>query len=820
MPGFAADLLRAARRLRRERGYAAVCVLTLAAGVAVTSTVFSLVEAVLVRPLPYAHPERIVSLSVTLGNAGATSLSIPEFFDLRERATTLEAVAAVLPIDGNLTGVDEPERIVARAVSGGFFDVMGVSPLFGRTFRAEDEHPGITEIGVISYGLWQRRFGGDRGVIGRTIRLDEDSYTIVGVMPAGFEHPGDLPATPVEFWYPGGFKGTPFPPPVRGARGGVEVLARVRPGVSAQRLRDDLTRLACTMREEHPDDYPAAADWSIVAHLLRDDLSGRARTPLLLLLGAVVLVLVVACSNVAGLQLARTVARRTELAVRQAIGASPLALVRELLAENLVLAAAAGVAAVALTMAGVSACRALAPEGLPRAHLIAVNPAVLGFTAAAALGAALLFGLAPALALRDPALSDALRQDGRGSTTGPRGTRLRAALLVGQCALAVVLLAGAGLLARSTAALQRVDPGFRTTGLLTLQLAVSYPNQPERGRYVPRAARVRYFEEVLRRVRAIPGVEAAAAAATLPVGPRLFNAPVEAEGVPAASQSERPRTKWVPVSPDYFRTLGVRLERGRAFAAQDDAAAPPVVVVSRLLAERLWPGEDPLGKRLRLMPAPAAAPWATVVGVAADVRSDGLDAPPGPMLYLPYLQRSPIMLALFVRTRQRPDEVAQLVRREVRAVDPDQPIYAVRTLADILSAGVATRRFVAAALTAFAAVALALAAVGLYGLVSYGVSQRRREIALRIALGAHPRAVQWWVVRSGLRLATLGIALGSAAAVLLSPAIAGLLYGVSRWDPPTLIATPTVLLAAALLACLAPSRRAARVDPAVTLQGR
>ena len=819
---FLQDLRFAWRGLRRSPGFAIVAILTLALGIGANSAIFTVVNAVVMRPLPYPNADRLVRVTAdfTGMNTADIGLSQPELIDYRERSGLFDAVAGIWAIDANLTQVDEPERVEVLLASPNYFDVLGVRPQLGRLFTPADEGSGITEVVVLSDAVWRRRFGASPDAIGRKLRIDNDWYTVVGVLPPGFRHPGRSVLTDVDLWAPASYVGSPFPKtPVRSSRFITGAIARLRPGITIAEAHQRFASFAQDMRQAYPDDYPKRTSWVARMIPLQTDLVGPARPALLILFGAVGLVLLIACANIANLLLARASSRQRELVVRRALGSSRARLVRLLLAESAMLALLGGAAGTIVMIWLLELLLALAPASLPRIQEIHVDGQVLAFTAAVSVLSALLFGTLPALHFSKTDVDGALKHGARGASSA-RGL-LRSALVVAEVALALVLLVGAALLVRSFWRLQQVDFGFDPRHVLTARLWLPQPNDPEQGKYSNRttghATRVATYEEILRRARTLPGVSAAAAVSILPFdGARSVTA-VTVEGA-VDERAAVSATQTAIVTPGYFELMGIRLLRGRAFTDADDVNADRVIVVTESLARRSWPGQDAVGRRLHMGGPQAKNPWLTVVGVVNDVRSERPEDPPRPMFYRPLRQNSGLIMSMVLKTAVDPQALAGPLSAEVRAVDPDQPTYGVRTMEEQVGVATASRRFSTELLAAFAILALALAAVGIYGVMAFVVGQRTREMGIRIALGAQPGMVVVLMLREAMGLAALGVAAGALAALAATRWLGGLLFEVRPTDPMTYTLIAVLLAATAAVAAWRPARRAASVDPIAALR--
>lgn len=804
------------RVLRKNPGFAWVTALTLALGIGATTAIFSVLDAVLLRPLSFSDPDSLVRITSDLERAKLTDagLSVPELFDYRRLEDVFERVSGLFPIDANLTEADQPERVEAMLVDVDFFTLLGVEAQLGRTFRTEDYRAGIAEVAVISDDLWRRRFGSDSRAIGKKFRLDRDLFEIVGVAPRGFRISGP---TDAEMWLPAGWLDSPFSrTPVRGAYFLRGALARLKPGVTLDVAQSRLDGLALELRRLYPNDYPEGAGWIPRIVPLREDVVGEVR-PFLLLVGAAVgVILLMVCTNVANLFLARGTDRARELALRQTLGASRRALARQLLVEAFLLTAGGALLGVTAAAFGVDLLAQSRDLALPRVSEIALDGRVLFFATCVSLAAGLLFGAAPALQAAAVRPLSALTQ-GRATADGGTPSRARAALAVAQCALAILLLASAALLGRSTFRLLNVDPGFDPENLFTARLWLPQPNLPETGPYFEHEARILLFRPILERLAAIPGVEVASATSLLPLDGGRPVRRFEIEGRPNEG-GEVASALYSQVSPRFFEATRVPLLRGRSFTEEDRVEAQPVAVVSESLAMQYFAGEDPVGQRIRAPSRFAAPVWRTVVGVVNDVRVEALETEPRPHLYVPLYQESNLSVTFLVRTRGPLGGLAEEMAQAVRSADPDLPLYSTRRMDDVVLAGLRERRLAARLTASFSLVALALAALGIYGVVSYGVRRRTREMGIRMALGAERREILGLLVARGMKLALIGMALGLPSAAAATRFLRSLLYEVSPTDPWTFGAIPLVLAASALAASYLPARRAARLDPLAALR--
>ncbi len=807
------------RTLRKNPGFTAVVVLTLALGIGANTAVFSLVDSILLRPLPFPRPEQLVRIVDHARGAGVRDigLSLPELNDLRERAGAFADVSATWPVDANVTGAAHPERVELLAVSPNYFAMLGARPRLGRVFGPEDVVAGFADAVVISDGLWRRFFGADPQVLGRKIRADNDSYTVVGVMPPEFRHPGRTVSTEVDLWGTTGFAADPFPTPVRRSlRLLPGAIGRLKPGLTVAQAQARVDSLVAALSKAFPNEYPATAQWSVQLEPLQDAIVGNVRPLMLVLLAAVAMMLLTGCANIANLLLARASARQREIALRCALGAGRGRLVRQLLTESILLSLIAGAAGVAATWWTVSLLARLIPEKFPRLHAAALDWRVMLFALAISLATGLLFGLVPALEASSFSLADHLKQGSAGGGRR-RGRRASAALVISEVALCVVLMTGAGLLVRSFWKLAHVDPGFDPRNVLAARIWLPQPNNPKGDPYATGEARVAFMREVLRRMRAVPGTVFAAITNSLPTtgdGNR-FPIAVETGTAPAAESNS---AEILLVSPEYFPALRTPLLEGRNFAETDQRGAAPVLMVDRSTARRFWPGQSAVGKRIRVGAVPANSPLVTVIGVVADIRHDGIAVDGVPHLYLSIYQRSPKALGILVRAASDPSGLTAEVTRQIQAVDPNLPVFGVRTLDEMVDASLNQQRLSAQVMGVFAFCALLLAAIGVYGVLAYSVGQRTREIGIRMALGAPREEVVAMVLWQNARVILAGVAAGVLCSLALGQGLSRLLFGVSAHDPLVIGLVPLILLAVALAASYLPALRASRINPISALR--
>ncbi|MFI5209114.1 MAG: ABC transporter permease [Gemmatimonadales bacterium] len=810
MNRFTDDLRYAVRQLTKSPGFTTVAVVTLALGIGANSAIFSVIDAVLLRPLPYAEPGRLVTIDhfyPSLNNLKA-GVSPPGFRDYAGQTQLFSVSAVETNWVPSLTRRGDPTRVFGGQVSGRHFEMLGVAPALGRVIRPDETTAGHEKVVVLSDGFWKRVFGGRADAVGQLVVLNGESYEVVGVMPPSFR---DEWSRQAEFWVPLVLPDSLF----ADSRRGNEFLVftgRLKPGVTVDQAQADLHALATRLKKDHPNSY--SPDWDLLLATVADRTSGPLRTSLFLLLGAVGFVLLIACANVANLQLARAAARSREIAVRLALGASSRDLLRLLLTESVVLSLVGGAVGLLLALWGVPALVAINANGLPTGSEVGLDARVLGYTLLLSVGTGVLFGLAPALQLARTNLQSTLKEGGRGSAGDRAGQRLRRGLVIGTVSLALTLLAGAGLLIRSFAAVSGVNPGFQPDHLLTLN--VSLPS----ARYTSDAADLAFFDRLIPAVSAVPGVTSVAGTSVMPFTNNWSTSSFNVEGYTSPKGAPGPWGDVRLVTPGFQATLGIPLIKGRFLNAQDILAAPAVAVVDQDLADRYWKNEDPIGKRITYDDPEhdSTVKWIQVVGVVGHAMHEGLDAQHRVQVYLPEAQVTYSSLDLAIRTTGDPMAVAGSVRAAINALDPDLPVTNVRSMEQLIEASTGQRRFAMLLLGIFSGIALLLASVGLYGVMSYTVTQRASELGVRMALGAGARDVLRLVLNQGMRLAFFGVGIGLVAAFAVTRLLRSMLFGVSATDPLTYVGISLLLLAVTLVACWLPARRATRVDPVVVLR--
>jgi len=809
------------RTLRKKPTFTIVAVLTLALGVGANTAIFSIVNAVLLRSLPYRDPARLVRIFFDNPGVGLRDVqfSVPELEDLRDRSGVFEDVSTVFGGSVNLTGASHPERLELVVTHPNYFSMLGVTPQIGRLFGPQDFALGFAPVVVISDGLWRRSYGADRNVLGRNLALDNDPYTIVGVLPPGFRHPGPTISGNVDVFATAGFSADPAPPPARSTRFMPSAIGRLKPGITLKQAQARLTAMAMQLRHDFPTDYSPQAQWTIEIQPLQETLVGNVRPMLLVLMGAVILIVFIVSLNIANLLLARASGRRQEMAVRQALGATRGRMIRQMLTESMLLSTIGGVAGIATAASTLGFILRFLPASVPRLNDVSIDWHVLTFALLISILTGLAFGLAPALHSAKTALSSAIREGARGSGYSTNTGRLRDVLIVSELALAVMLMVGAGLLLRTLRVLLQENPGFSPEHVVTADLWLPIPNDPKVDPYLGNARRNIFNRELLRRMKAIPGVELAAITSILPTVPQPDQSESDAlaiEDRPVESSRDL-RAERIRISPDYFKVMQAPLVRGRFFTEGDEDGKQPVAIIDESTARRYWMDRDPLGRRIRLGPDPTK-PWMTIVGIVKDIKHDGLNIDGVPHIYVSIYQRTGRTLSVALRTSLPANVLEPQIRHEIQSIDPGLPVFNVSSMNDILDRSLASRRFSAGLVAGFAGLALLLAAIGIYGLLAHMVGQRSREIGLRMALGARRIDVLRLILGKGFVLSAVGIVIGVFLAAFGASMMASLLYGVRPHDPAVFLAVPLLLQGVAVLASYLPARRATKVDPIVALR--
>lgn len=810
---FFQDLRYGARTLVRHPGFAAIAIVTLALGIGANAAIFSVVNAVLLRPLPWSEPDRAVMIWSRWTAFDKTWVSEGEVLAYRRRASTLAEVAAWGESQVNLTGDGEPERVNAAGVTANLFSTLGAAPVLGRTFTAQEDLPNGPDLVILSHALWTRRYAGDASLVGRTIQINGRPHLVLGITPPGFVLPTDFKnPEPSQLWTPLRLD----PASMDHGNHGYYAAARLKPGAGVRAASDELHAIARAMTREGL--YPEQMQFDTVVVSLTDEVVGNVRRAIWLLFGAVAFLLLIACANVANLLLARAEGRQREIAVRSALGAGGGRVVRQLLTESLVLAAIAAPLGLSLAYAGVRFLAWWNPADIPRVADVTLDGRVLAFAAGVAFATSVLFSIAPAIRAMRVDLNDSLKDGSQNASSGAGRHRLRNSLVVLEMALAVVLLVGAGLMLRSLWALQRVQLGFDPSNVLTMRLSA-----PQTTYQTPEQV-VRFYERVLDRVRELPGVRVAGAVRSLPLGSTVGDFGLRIEGyVPPPGTNAK--GDWQIATDGYLEAMGERLIRGRSIAPTDTATSQLVALINEELARRYWPHQDPIGRRFKLGGSQPQRPWITVVGIVADVRHNGITQVVKEKFYVPHRQwhlsagNAIRSMTLVIKTVQEPAALTGAVRQQVRAIDSNMPVAEVRTMSEVVAATLSTPRFTGVLLGTFATLALVLSAIGIYGVLSYVVSRRAREIGIRVAIGAQRAEVILLVLRNGLSLSLVGVVIGVAIAAGASQLMRGLLHDVRPGDPLTFVAVGALLSTVAAVASFVPAWRAARVDPVVVLKG-
>jgi predicted permease len=815
------------RVLLRSKIFAIVAVLTLALGIGANVAIFSVVHAVVLQQLPYPQPEQLVRVFDDLRSSKSldVGMSVPELFDLRDRSGVFQDLSLVWPVDANLTGTEQPERVQLLGTSPSYFTILGVKPQLGRVYTVEDTQPGFTEGVVLSNGFWRRKFGADPNILGKKIRVDGDLYIVIGVMPREFRHPGRTQSGDVDVWAAAGLIADPFPHPIqRSLRYLPGGIGRLKPGLTLAQAQAKLDAYTTQLTREYPVEYPAQASWGVRLATVQEDLVGKVRTELLVLLGAVGFVLLITCVNLANLMLARAAGRQREIALRLALGAGKKRLMWQLLTESVLLATIAGSVAILVVVVFKKSLLSLAPHDLPRITEIGISWQVLLFAFAVSLLTGILFGLAPALQTVRASQSASLREGSRGSGTSKQQMRTSRVLVASEIALSLVLLIGAGLMLRSFQSLLAVHAGFQPHRVNTAKIWLSVPNDPKANIYATVEKRSAFLKEVLRRVDSLPEVEGAALGSpnALPMEAdlqgqnrrafRIENQVVDSERTPV--------TELIQVSPGYFDALKIPVLRGRVFNDFDDSKGQPVVVINETLERKYWPAGDALGKRVGIVPPPPPPqnPWASVVGVVGDVKSEGFDTDSVPQMYVAESQAPGYAAVIFLNTAADPVHVGELVREQVQSINPDIPVFGFRSMEEVMSRSLAERRFTLELLGVFAGIAALLAAIGIYGVMAYTLSQRTNEIGIRMAMGAKQTDILRMALGEGAVLIVIGVISGLAGAAILTRYLSSMLYAVHAVDPATFAGVALFLTIVALLACLIPAVRATKIEPLQALR--
>src|SRR5438094_5097376 len=824
MENLIADLRYAARTLVKTPAFLLVSVLTLALGIGGNIAIFTLVQAVLLQPLPFPQPERLVRIFDDRAGARDAGMSVPEFEDLRQHSDIFEQISVIFPVPTALTGGERVERIEMLGTSPSYFDMLRAKPALGRAYTQADWVPGFLDPVVISDALWKRQFGGDPNVIGKRIRLDEDGYTIIGVMPPDFRHPGKGLSGDVELWTAAGFVAAPFPvPPVRSARILPGAMGRLKPGLSIKEAQLRLDAFVRQSQQSYPNDYPNQSRWELRIEPVQSSLTGEVRPMLIVLLAAVAFVLLIVCVNVATLLIARSLTRMREFAIRQALGASRSRLVRQVLTESVLISLTGAVAALLVLRFARGSLLALLPQEVPRLNEIHGDWRVIALALVLSVFSGILFGLGPAFhaTMTDP--NHDLKEGGRtGGQHGIRQSRSRAALVTLEVALSVVLLISAGLLIRSFSAMLRERPGFDPRGVTVAQIWIPRPNNPDANHYLNPPQRARLARELVQRLEAAPGVQSVAVGLTTSV-PFLSNARLVGRNLiafsfpdNATSAQEEYTADYGAVSPNYFDLLKLPLKKGRFFTDHDDYGATNVVVVNEAFARKFFPQQNPIGQRVR--DKDRTITDSEIIGVVGDVLDHGLDQAPEPRLYGSILQRSRQLFAVFLRTSANLTTTRQLLTRTMEQIDPELPVYGVTTMNELISSSMARRRLALFLMSTFAALALFLASLGIYGVTAFLAKQRVQEFGIRMALGAQIRDILVLAVRPGLVLVSIGSAAGLVVSMFITRLMSSLLFAVSSTDLFTFIVVPLVLAVVAVIACLIPARYATRISPAEALR--
>ena len=804
MESLRSDITYALRNLWKRPGFTLIAVLTLAIGIGANTAIFSAINALLLKPLPFPELDRVVTIWDSMPSRGVdrNEVSVANYLDWQAQSQSYEQLALYRWWSANISAIDPPERIQGFLVTANFFDALGMKPIMGRNFMAEENQPGKDAVAIITHSLWQRRFGGDPNILNKTITVNSVVRTVVGVMPERFNFPkGSEVYAPLSL----------TPELIRNrVNHSYYVIGRLKPGVSIESSQAELSNLTARLEQQYPE---ANTGWGATVFPVVADTVREYDTALWVMMGAVGFVLLIACANVANLMLARASGRQKEIALRAALGASRWRIIRQLLTESVIVALMGGALGILIGFWGIDALRASNPgeaaKYAPGWYQLGLNFTVLAFTLGLSLFSGIIFGLAPALQASKPNLNDSLKEGSR--QTSGRSHAVRSSLVVFEVALSLVLLVGAGLLGRSFLSLLRTNAGFNPDSILTMQLVLPV------AKYRDDPSRAAFYNDLLQRVKTYPGVESAAFVNYLPLGGANSSSAYLIEGMPEPAPGEENIGRYRVNTPDYFQTMGIRLSKGRGFTDQDKPGATPVVIVNETLARKHWPNEDPLGKRIRFEGTLDVAPWMQIVGVIEDVKHD-LNLPVTPEYYLPHAQDAWNSMIMVAKTKADPTSLSSALRQQVWSIDKDQPVFDVRTMEEVRSISIAMYSFSSVMLAIFAGVALLLASVGIYGVMAFAVTQRTQEIGIRMALGARARDVLKMVVKHGMKLALLGIVLGLAGSWAVTRFMKALLVGVEATDLLTFGVVSVCLLIAAFVACYIPARRATKVDPLEALR--
>jgi putative ABC transport system permease protein len=813
---FWQDVRYGLRVMRKSPGFIAIAVVALALGVGANTAIFSVVNAVLLHPIAYDNPDQLVMVwekSVKRG-FGQIPASVPNFLDLRTDNKSLADLGAFTDSNFNLTGGDQPERVIAVRVTASLLSLIGIKPIKGRLFVAGEDQPQAGRVLILSYSLWQRSFGANQNIVGQTVALNGDSYTVVGIMPSNFKFPPAFSATVASSQYamPKADLWVPMTPDANAEARDIRTLfmiGRLKPGIAPAAAQADMNLIAGRLQKE----YAAAdADMQVDVIPLRQQITGDIRLALIVLFGAVGCVLLIACANVANLLLAKASGRQKEVAIRTALGATRMRIIRQLLTEGMMLGLAGGLLGSLLAILVLRQLVIFSPANVSIPDNVGIDWKVLAFTLVLSLFTSFVFGLAPALQASKLDLTETLKEGGRGNSGGARQNRLRSWLVITEVALALVLLIAAGLMIKSFMRLQSVNPGFNPENLITLEMQL-----PE-NKYADKERQALFQQQLVQRFTQVPGVQAVGTVDNLPFSGNEFNAGLSIEGQPPLSAAERPRAFLRNVSPNYFEAMEITLRKGRTFAESDNANAPGAAIVNETAARRFWPNQEPLGKRFKRGKADSLNPWMTVVGVVAPVSHTSLQVAAQPEVYLPFQQNPGLNLTLVARTKSDPRAFAGVVRKEVSELDHDLPVSNIKFMDEIIGKSVAQPRVYALLLGIFAGLALILATIGIYGVMSYTVIQRTHEIGIRMALGARPRDVLKLIIKQGMILGGGGVVIGLVVSFAVTRVLASQLYGITSTDPLTFAGISLLLILVAVIACYIPALRATKVDPMVAVR--